>query len=29
MCPPSARAVLARFEERSAHHDALLRPRMI
>jgi hypothetical protein len=24
--PPQARAVLARFEERSAHYDALLRP---
>jgi hypothetical protein len=23
------RSVLARFDERSAHHDALLRPRMI
>jgi hypothetical protein len=24
--PPRARAVLARFEERSAHYDTLLRP---
>jgi hypothetical protein len=25
--PPQARAVLARFDERSAHYDTLLRPR--
>ncbi|HEU4397798.1 MAG TPA: antibiotic biosynthesis monooxygenase [Actinomycetota bacterium] len=27
--PPRARAVLARFDERSAHYDLLLRPRAI
>jgi heme-degrading monooxygenase HmoA len=27
--PPRARAVLARFDERSAHYDTLLRPRTI
>jgi heme-degrading monooxygenase HmoA len=27
--PPQARAVLARFDERSAHYDMLLRPRAI
>jgi heme-degrading monooxygenase HmoA len=27
--PSPARAVLARFDERSAHYDTLLRPRMI
>jgi len=27
--PPRARAVLARFDERSAHYDLLLRPAAI
>jgi hypothetical protein len=27
--PPRARAVLARFDERSAHYETLLRPRMV
>jgi hypothetical protein len=27
--PPRAQAVLARFDQRSAHHDTLLRPRTI
>jgi antibiotic biosynthesis monooxygenase (ABM) superfamily enzyme len=27
--PPQARAVLARFEERSAHYETLLRPRTL
>ena len=27
--PPRAQAVLARFDERSAHYDTLLRPRTL